>query len=556
LAAAEHLHICFSASTARTLARLVRRKKIAPAVAVSNPDLLFIGPLADVAAPLARLTWINAFDPYRFDPWYCEPDEAAAFTDGIAKFWNTLNAWQGPAIVWYSSASAQEATGFLTVAKLAVRAPEFEFVDVHILPGKAQHTHTGALSDDEIIAALPYATRLSDLELAIARDSFDRLAADPDPVRFIRGGKLLTGLASVHDAEIEYELEADFQTGEAVTRLIFAAQAQQTEQADKKFYAFRLKFLAETGAIDARADAYELTASEVRDLTPSADMLDENRLHIVGTYAALGLVKRHSITAGKPIRHIIETRNLFPALGPLSTLNQPQARIDWFRNADVDVHRHMSIAPEQVAEMLRDWQDLWTRLDRWSGPVTFWMSSRSAADRSLQLAVAHHCRRAVMFEFVDVADPDISDPPLPNVEMASADQITAAARRASPMSEAALALARTEYARLAAAPKGLRFFKAGNLAEGLLDQFDDRILNIVTPHSRSLSRTMEDIIAEEHDEGHDQVDHFFWLWRFEELVLAGRIQVEGSDFGDWRIRLATAKPNDEDTEQPAIREPS
>ncbi len=530
------LHITFDSETARALARLVRRKQMPDARVIALPDLLFLGPLAAAPSGLARRDWINAFDPARFDPWYCDPEAPEEFVRSIDAFWSVVRAHKGPATVWYSSASAQEYSGLVALIAHVPAAAQFDYINVHILPGKTQHRATVALAGKELIAALPFAARFSAHEIDAIHALSARLTDQNAPVRFVRGGQLLGGPADIHDAEIEAELESDYQSGSAALARIFSAQAREAWQADAAFYAFRMKALAASGAIDVRGDASEPDACEVRDLTPSPDMLDNNRLHVVGTLAALGLLRQYAISEGKKLRHIIETRTLFPSLGPITSLNTPEARLAWFQSANVDVHRHMGLGPETVDETVRDWHDLWARLDRWSGPVTIWMSHRSAADMSLRAAIAQHCRRAIAFDFIDMADPDLADPPLPNVERARADQIAAAARRARQLTPQELDDAQKDYARLSPQAKGLRYLKGGKLAEAPLDHFDKRILKIVTPEGRRLSRVMEEVLAEEGDEGFDQADHYFWLWRFEELVLAGEIAVEGRDYQDWRVK--------------------
>ncbi len=531
---APHLHVTFESETARALAKLVRRKQIPDAKILVTPERFFLGDLTAAESGTTRLESLRALDPARFDPWYVEPDAASIFSAAIDAFWRDVKAWSGAGTIWYSSASAQEWCGLITALHVAPNARDFDIIDVHVLPGKTQHRSSADLSLDALKAALPYAAKLS------AHDRSDHLArfqsVAPAPLRFVRGGQLLSGALDTHDADIESELEAEYQSSALVVSRLISAYPGEALQADEVFYASRLKALAQSGVIDARGDAYELDASEVRDSTPAADMLDGNRLHITGSVAALGLVRQYAMAMNRPIRNFDETRTLFPSLGPLNTIAVPDARADWFDTSKTDVHHHMGLTSQDRPAMIADWHQLWAKLDRWSGPVTLWLNRRSAADASFLLAVAKHCPRAVAFDIVDFADPDLANPPLPNVERARPDQVAAAARRAFRLTEAEIDALQKDYDRLARETKGMRCFKAGKLTDVPLDYFDKRILKIAGVSGRRLTRVMEDVLAEEGDEGYDQADHYFWLWRFDVLVKAGELAISGKDPDDWRVK--------------------
>jgi hypothetical protein len=57
-----------------------------------------------------------------------------------------------------------------------------------------------------------------------------------------------------------------------------------------------------------------------------------------------------------------------------------------------------------------------------------------------------------------------------------------------------------------------------------------------------MARVLEHVSDEAPDEGSDQADHFFWLWRFDELVKSGAIEVDRQAPPDFRVRRAPPQP--------------
>ncbi len=255
-----------------------------------------------------------------------------------------------------------------------------------------------------------------------------------------------------------------------------------------------------------------------------------DHLHICCAESAAGSVKQFlKGTTGIRTAPVI-CSSMMENAGPLTLLDHPQVRLDWFGSIGFDIHIYRGFIDDGPLALVNQWQTFWTRIDEWTGPFVIWFSSANAADRSLLLAAANRIgeNRAVML--IDVAQAVGGLPGRSDVGELSPDELRLWRPQAEQLDVAGRQRLFEDYARFVAAPLALRLFSQGQLIEAPIEGLDERILSRLTADWAPLARTCARIEGAFGNRGFRDFDYTWMLWRLDVLHQTGGLERRGGEF--------------------------
>lgn len=253
-------------------------------------------------------------------------------------------------------------------------------------------------------------------------------------------------------------------------------------------------------------------------------------LHVCSVDASAGAIKwmlRHEFGIRRP--PVIDS-SMMENTGPLSLLDQPGERYDWFLSIGFEVCVYEGLIEEGPEAVMGRWNALWTQIDEWEGSILFWFSSLSAQDQSLLLAVFNRvgCDRPIFV--VDVSEPAGDLPGATAVAAIPSDKLRMWIPKARKVDGALAETLKEHHAALASSPKDIRLFSGGDLVEAPKETLDARILSQFSPEWRPLTRAAAEIPGAFGAGGFRDMDLVWLLWRLEELRKFERIERRGGRF--------------------------
>lgn len=251
-------------------------------------------------------------------------------------------------------------------------------------------------------------------------------------------------------------------------------------------------------------------------------------LHICSNSSAAGCIKEmlREITGKRGLPVILS--EMMENTAPLGLLDNPAGRLDWYESIGFDISLYLAF--DSASELVSRWEEFWTRIDAWDGPILLWISRFNALDQSLQLAVLNRAGRGRPLFIADVAEPAGDLPGICGVGGLAPEKLRAWIPRARKADAAASEQLNARHAALASAPKGIRLYTDGDLLEAPFDAQDTRILSQFSPEWRPLSRAVAQTPGAFGNGGFVDLDYTWLLWRLEELRKSGRIERRGSGF--------------------------
>jgi hypothetical protein len=214
--------------------------------------------------------------------------------------------------------------------------------------------------------------------------------------------------------------------------------------------------------------------------------------------------------------------------GPLTLLDKPQARHEWFGSIGFEIARYRGY--DAPADLINEWQEFWTRIDDWVGPFVLWFSSANAADRSLLLAISNRIGERSDIYLIDVAQPADGVYGTCDVGALSPENLRQWISLVERLNSARRQSLSVEYLQLETAAVALRLFSEGKLYGAPVEALDERILSLLTSDWASLSRTCVQIAGAFGNGVYRDFDYSWLLWRMDVLQRAGRLERRGGAF--------------------------
>lgn len=253
-------------------------------------------------------------------------------------------------------------------------------------------------------------------------------------------------------------------------------------------------------------------------------------LHVCSSDSAFGSIRQM-------LRHVTGTRNtpvvcsnMLENAGPLNLLDKPEARLEWFSSCGFDPHIYMGFVDEGPEELVKRWQEFWTRIDEWSGPLVLWFSNLNAWDSSLLLAIANRLSSARSVFLIDVGEPQNNISPVLDVGLLRPLDLKHWAENLRGASERSLDTLRAQSAQFSAPSDTIRVFINGRLAAAPIEALDASILSVFSTEWAPLSRSVARIPNAWGNGDRLDLNYTWLLWRVDELERAGRIERRNGKF--------------------------
>lgn len=253
-------------------------------------------------------------------------------------------------------------------------------------------------------------------------------------------------------------------------------------------------------------------------------------LHICTEDSASGAIKwmlRERIGSRRP--PVIHS-GMMENVGPISLLDKPRERFDWFISKGLKLHIYKGYLEEGPEAVIHNWQTFWTQIDEWNGPLLFWFSSLSAQDRSLLLSLNNRIGGSWPIFLVDVGHPAGEQAAVTAVGEISWEKLQLRASQAQNLKEPLVSSLNDNYANFASLPKELRLLSGKLLYETTIEKADTRILSSFSSDWAPLRRTVASVPGAFGIGGFRDLDYTWLLWRVDELCNTGRIERRGGAF--------------------------
>ncbi|MFN3313972.1 MAG: DUF3658 domain-containing protein [Hyphomonas sp.] len=253
-------------------------------------------------------------------------------------------------------------------------------------------------------------------------------------------------------------------------------------------------------------------------------------LHVCSQGASAGAIKmllRKKMGIPRPsVVHSDMSENT----GPLSLLDQPEQRFDWFLNSGFDVHVYEGFGADEQEAVIARWRSFWTQIDEWRGPFLFWYSHMSAQDQSLLLSLCNLIGQGRPVFLMDVAEPAGDKHGVTSVGELSPDNLQCWLPQIREVDAALAETLRTRYSAFVTTTEDLRVFIEATVLEAPIKVMDDRILSQFSKEWTSLRRVAAEIPGAFGRGGYRDLNYSWLLWRLDALQRAGLIERRGGSF--------------------------
>ncbi|MEM9937273.1 MAG: DUF3658 domain-containing protein [Pseudomonadota bacterium] len=259
------------------------------------------------------------------------------------------------------------------------------------------------------------------------------------------------------------------------------------------------------------------------------EVLSPDRLQILLSASALGSLRRLMQNEyGSRVQHYASAAFLMAEVGPVSILANAERRLQWFGKQEGDFLRFFTFDDDDFDPAYPfGGRDLWKTIENWSGSITFWMSSRSASDRSFLCFLAANFPRVRDIDIVDVTRTGRLAKLPASVGECNFHMLGNAAQNAVRLSDKQVTRNKKDYEALSAYPLGLRVLKDQELVEVPVDFYDVYINAAVTSEWLKLSHVVGRLLAILDDTESLRIDFTVLLWRLSLLEAAGLIERRG-----------------------------
>jgi hypothetical protein len=264
------------------------------------------------------------------------------------------------------------------------------------------------------------------------------------------------------------------------------------------------------------------------------DVFAASRCHVLSSDSGSGWLKHAARLRNKSPITVFTFSRLIYSAGPISGTTNPSLYSNW---CDQFAPGLRSFSGLDHAGYIADIEQAWAQLLAWSGPVTFWFSSKNIQESSFYLGFLQSYPRLDSVEFVDVSRLGRSNRTITATGECSEDLLEAAWFDRYHLSPEDLKRELRKCSDHFEAGSGIRVFEDGQLISAPFEFHDAAILEQLDRDWACLADVIGNLFAADQRRDARHLEYFYLLWRVKMLAIVGKLDCSG-DFEEGDLRAS------------------